>query len=115
MFFNTIHKRIKIFFIFTIIMFLAIFGKVIYLQVFKYNKLKSGADDLWSRELPIEGDRGIIYDRNLDPLASNLTTTSLVLIPNQIKEKDLVSKELSKILNVSKKDLFKYVYKKTSI
>ena len=115
MFFNTIHKRIKIFFIFTIIMFLAIFLKVIYLQVFKYNKLKSGADDLWSRELPIEGDRGIIYDRNLDPLASNLTTTSLVLIPNQIKEKDLVSKELSKILNVSKKEMDKHVYKKTSI
>ena len=115
MFFNTIHKRIKIFFLFTIIMFLIIFGKVIYLQVFKYNKLKNGANDLWSRELPIEGDRGIIYDRNFDPLATNLTTTSLVLIPNQIKDKELVSTKLSEILNVSKEDMDKHVYKKTSI
>lgn len=115
MFFNTIHKRIKIFFLFTIIMFLIIFGKVIYLQVFKYNKLKNGANDLWSRELPIEGDRGIIYDRNFDPLATNLTTTSLVLIPNQIKDKELVSTKLSEIFNVSKEDMDKHVYKKTSI
>lgn len=115
MFFNTIHKRIKIFFLFVIIMFITIFGKVIYLQVFKYNKLKSGATDLWSRELPIEGDRGIIYDRNLDSLATNLTTTSLVLIPNQIKDKELVSTKLSEILNVSKKEMDKHVYKNTSI
>ena len=115
MFFNTIHKRIKIFFLFVIIMFITIFGKVIYLQVFKYNKLKNGANDLWSRELPIEGDRGIIYDRNLEPLATNLTTTSLVLIPNQIKDKELVSSKLSEILNVSKEDMNKHVYKKTSI
>ena len=96
-------------------MFFIIFGKVIYLQVFKYNKLKNGASDLWSRELPIEGDRGIIYDRNLDPLATNLTTTSLVLIPNQIKNKELVSTKLSEILNVSKEEMDKHVYKKTSI
>ena len=96
-------------------MFIIIFGKVIYLQVFKYNKLKSGANDLWSRELPIEGDRGIIYDRNLEPLATNLTTTSLVLIPNQIKNKELVSLKLSEILNVSKEEMDKHVYKKTSI
>ncbi len=115
MFFNIIHKRIKIFFIFVIIMFIIIFLKVIYLQVIKYNKLKNGADDLWSRELPIEGDRGLIYDRNLDPLATNLTTTSLVLIPNQIKDKELVSSKLADILNVSKEDMDKHVYKKTSI
>ena len=50
---------------------------------------------LWSRELPIEGNRGIIYDRNYTVLADNITTTSLVLIPNQIKEKNRAIKELS--------------------
>lgn len=115
MFFNSIHKRIKIYFLFVIVMFLAIFGKVIYLQVFKYNKLKNQAEDLWSRELPIEGDRGIIYDRNLEPLANNLTTTSLVLIPNQIKDKEDTAKKLSEILNVSYDEMYKHVSKKTSI
>ena len=77
--------------------------------------LKKLADSLWSRELPIEGSRGIIYDRNMDILANNLTTTSLVLIPNQIKDKELATKELSKILNVKEDEMKKHVYKKTSI
>ena len=42
---------------------------------------------LWSRDLPLEADRGLILDRNGVVLADNLTTTSLVLIPNQIKQK----------------------------
>ena len=115
MFFRTISIRIKIFFIFVVIMFLIILFKVFYLEVFKYNKLKNMANNLWSRELPVEGDRGKIYDRNLDVLATNLTTTSLVLIPNQIKNKEEVTKNLSKILNVSYDEMKKHVYKKTSI
>ena len=115
MFFRTISIRIKIFFLFVVIMFLIILFKVFYLEVFKYNKLKNMANNLWSRELPVEGDRGKIYDRNLDVLASNLTTTSLVLIPNQIKNKEEVTKELSKILSVSNDEMKKHVYKKTSI
>ena len=115
MFFKDIHFRIKLFFLILILIFLIIIFKVFYIQVFKYDKLKKLASDLWSRELPIEGDRGNIYDRNMDLLAGNLTTTSLVLIPNQIKEKDRAVKELSEILNVPAKEMKKHVYKKTSI
>ena len=115
MFFKDIHFRIKLFFLILILIFLIIIFKVFYIQVFKYDKLKKFASDLWSRELPIEGDRGSIYDRNMDLLAGNLTTTSLVLIPNQIKEKDKAVKELSKILNVPEEEMKKHVYKKTSI
>lgn len=96
-------------------MFLVIIFKVFYIQVFKYDKLKKLASDLWSRKLPIEGDRGNIYDRNMELLAGNLTTTSLVLVPNQIKEKERAVKELSKILNVSEEEMKKHIYKKTSI
>jgi len=100
---------------FVVIMFLVILFKVFYLEVFKYNKIKNLANSLWSRELPVEGDRGKIYDRNLDVLATNLTTTSLILIPNQIKNKEEVCKDLSKILNVTYDEMKKHVYKKTSI
>lgn len=115
MFFKDIHFRIKLFFLILIIIFLIIIFKVFYIQVFKYDKLKNLATDLWSRELPIEGNRGNIYDRDLTLLAGNLTTTSLVLIPNQIKEKERAVTELSKILNVSEEEMKKHVYKKTSI
>ena len=115
MFFRNVHFRIKLFFIIVFIAFFIVILKVFYIEVFKYDKLNSLSSDLWSRELPIEGDRGTIYDRNMDVLASNLTTTSLVLIPNQIKDKEYASKELASILNVSVDEMKKHVYKKTSI
>ena len=61
--------------------------KVFYVQVFDYKKLSNLASDLWSRNLPIEASRGRILDRNGVVLADNVTTTSLVLVPNQIKIK----------------------------
>lgn len=115
MFFKDIHIRIRLFFVILVILFLTIIGKVIYIQVFEYDKLSKLSNELWSRELPIEGNRGIIYDRNYTVLADNITTTSLVLIPNQIKEKDRAIKELSKILGVTEKEMSKHVNKKTSI
>ena len=115
MFFKDIHIRIRLFFVIVVILFLTIIGKVIYIQVFEYDKLSKLSNELWSRELPIEGNRGIIYDRNYTVLADNITTTSLVLIPNQIKEKNRVIKELSKILGVTEKEMSKHVNKKTSI
>ena len=87
MFFKNIHIRIKIVMLLIFIIFLLIIFKVFYIQVFSYNKLNSLADSLWNRNLPIEADRGKIYDRNGIVLADNKTTVSLVLIPNQIKNK----------------------------
>ena len=96
-------------------MFLIIVFKVLWIEVIDYNKLSKYAESLWSRELPVEADRGKITDRNGVVLADNVTTTSLVLIPNQIKDKEKATKELSSILNVSYDDMKKHVYKKTSI
>lgn len=115
MFFKNIHIRIKIVLILIIFLFLLIIGKVFYIQVFDYKKLNSLASSLWSRNLPIESNRGIIYDRNGVVLADNLTTTSLVLIPNQIENKEDVSKKLAEILDVSYEDMYAHVSKKTSI
>lgn len=115
MFFKDIHVKIRLFFVIVIILFLTIIGKVIYIQVFEYEKLSELSSDLWSRNLPVEANRGIIYDRNGEVLADNVTTTSLVLIPNQIKEKERAVTELSKILNVSEEEMSKHVNKNTSI
>ena len=83
--------------------------------MFEYNKLHDLASDLWSRNLPIEASRGLIYDINNVVIADNVTTTSLVLIPNQIKNKEKVAKDLSEILSVSYDEMYKHVSKKTSI
>ena len=99
----------------TIIMFIVIIGKVFYIQVIDYKRLNKYAKNLWSRNLPIKADRGIIYDRNGIILAGNITTTSLVLIPNQIKDKEYTARKLSEILDVPYEEIYKHVSKKTSI
>lgn len=115
MFLKKIDSRIKLFLVIFFVAFLVIILRVVYVQVFEYKKLYSLANDLWSRDLPIEGDRGLILDRNGVVLADNITTTSLVLIPNQIKNKEDVSRNIASILGVSKEEMDKHVYKETSI
>ena len=115
MFFKRIDSRIKIVFLIIIIFFIFIIFRVFYIQVFSYNKLSRLASDLWSRDLPLEAERGQILDRNGVVLADNLTTTSLVLIPNQIEDKEDTSKKLSEILGVSKEEMDKHVNKLSSI
>ena len=115
MFFKSIHKRLKIVSIIISILFLLIILKVFYIQFFSYNKLNKLASNLWNRNLPIEANRGTIYDRKGNILAGNITTTSLVLIPNQVKDKEDTALKLSEILDVSYEEMLKHVSKKTSI
>lgn len=113
--FRKIHIRVKIVMIIIFIFLILIIGKVFYIQVFSYKKLYNYANDLWSRNLPIEANRGKIYDRNGVVLADNITTTSLVLIPNQIENKEETTKLLAEALNVTFDEMKEHVYKKSSI
>ena len=115
MFNKEVHTRIKIVLFVLIICLILIICKVFYTQVIDYKKLNYLANQLWNRNLPIMADRGKIYDRNGVILADNITTTSLVLIPNQIKNKEETATKLSEILNVSYEEMYKHVSKKTSI
>ena len=93
--------------------FIIIILKVFYIEVIEYKKLNSLASSLWSRNLPIEADRGKIFTVDGEILAGNLTTTSLVFIPNQIKDKNLVAEKISEVLGVTKEEIEKHLYKKT--
>ncbi len=115
MFFNHIHIRMRVVFVVVVFCLVLIIGRVFYIQVFKYNKLSHLAESLWSRELPITADRGEIRDRNGKVLATNITTTSLVVIPNQIVNKEEVAKKLAEILNVNYEEMYRHVSKRTSI
>ena len=93
--------------------FLLIVLKVFYIEVIQYKKLNTLASGVWSRNLPIEADRGRIYTIDGEIVAGNLTTTSLVFIPNQIKNKDIVASKISEILGVDKSKIEEHLYKKS--
>ena len=115
MFQNTYKSRITIIFIVVFLLFVLIIGRIFFIQVIDYKKLNDLANDLWSRNLPIGADRGLITDRNGVVLAENITTTSLVVVPNQIKDKETTARKLSEILNTNYDDMLAHLTKKTSI
>ena len=88
MFQNKITSKLRFILLIFITMFIVITLRVMYIELIDYKKLSRLANDLWTRDLPIQGDRGLILDRNGIILADNITTTSLVLVPSQIKDKE---------------------------
>ena len=115
MFVKNIDTRIKYILLIIVLLFLIIFLKVFYIQVIGYQKLYSMEDDLISRELPIVAERGKILDRNGNVLATNITTSSIMLIPSQIKDKEKTAEILSSIIDVSYDEMLKHVNKNVSI
>ncbi|MDD4643611.1 MAG: penicillin-binding transpeptidase domain-containing protein [Bacilli bacterium] len=115
MFYKTIHTRIKVVIVGCIVILIAIVIRVFFIQLVDYKKLNKLANDLWNRNLPIEADRGLIFDRNGVVLADNITTTSLIIVPNQIKDKEAVSKALSEILKTDYQEIYRHVTKRVSI
>ena len=84
MFQENYKNRVLFIFVIVLILFITLIGRIFYIQVIEYDKLNELANSLWSRNLPISADRGLITDRYGVVLADNITTTSLVVIPNQI-------------------------------
>ena len=115
MFTKKIDEKIRLLFLILVFFLIFIIVRVLYIQLFNYKMLNEKANDLWSRNLPIAADRGLILDRNGIILADNITTTSLVLIPSQLENKEEISKNLSTILGVSKEEMDKHIYKEVSI
>ena len=97
--------------------FILVIGKVFYIQVIDYKKLNEYANKLWSRNLPIEADRGRITTSDKFIVADNLTTVSLVFIPNQIDKdkKEQIAKEIALILDCDVSVIRKYIFKSSSI
>ena len=113
--YENIYRRQKVFLTVVLIFFIVIIIKIFFIQYVDYKKINKLANELWNRELPITADRGLILDRNGKILAGNITTTSLVVVPKQIKDKEKTAKELSKILNTTYDNMYGHISKNTSI
>ncbi len=57
------------------------------------------------RLIPIVAPRGIIYDRNNEPIATNRLAFDVVVIPQELKEKDIVFSRLSRLTHIEKSEI----------
>ena len=106
-------SRIQIVFYSFIILFFIILARIFYIQVFSYGKLNKLATSLWQRNMPVTADRGMILDRNGKVLATNITTMTLYVVPNQIKDKEETASKIADILNCSYDAILAHLNKKT--
>ncbi len=115
MFFKKMHKNIRIVLLGIVFCFILIIFKVFFVEVIEYDKLNKLANNLWNRNLVIGANRGRILTNDGITIADNLTTVSLVVVPNQIKDKKGTVKKLADILGVSEDKISEHVNKKSSV
>jgi len=108
----TVRKRIWLSLLIGSLIFLALITRLGYIQLIKGNWLAQGAEELWSRDIPVEAKRGAITDRNGEPLAYNVSSPTVIVIPVQIKDAQSTAKELANILNMSEEKIYKLITQK---
>lgn len=79
-----------------------ILGKLGYEQIFHHEDIMEKALSLWEREFTIAGLRGSILDKNGNVLAHDIPSTSVMVVPAQIKDPDATAAKLSEVLGADK-------------
>lgn len=108
-------KKIRWVMIAMIVIIIAIFLRLAYSQFIAYQDIHNKATESWQRGFPLEAARGKIYDSQHRVLVDNLTTSSLIVVPSQVKDAQLTARSLAKILNCDEKNILKKVQKKVSV
>ncbi len=114
---NRIFHRRKIMTLFFILTaaFVFLFGRLIYLMVWRADHYSELATQLHERERSIKAARGRILDRNGEVLADNKTVCTISVIYNQIEDPEKVIEILSKELELSEETVRKKVEKYSSM
>lgn len=110
--FKNIHQEHKLFkrrafavLIGIILLTIILFGRLIYLQLFQHKLYTTLARQNQLALVPIEPNRGLIYDRNGVLLAENKPIFNLVVTPDLVRNMPETIKALSKIIKIDQEDL----------
>ena len=107
-------KIVALMLMITIVM-AALFGRLIYLMVFRSVYYEKIAQDLHERERSIKAARGKIVDRNGIVLADNKSVCTISVLHSQIEDPERVIEVLQKELELPEETIRKRVEKNSSI
>lgn len=108
-------KKIMVLTVACAVMFLLLFGRLVYLMVWRSDYYSQLATDLHERERSIKAARGRILDRNGTVLADNKTVCTISVIHNQVENPEEVIQVLCKELDLSEEYVRKRVEKRSSM
>ncbi|MGD0906244.1 MAG: penicillin-binding transpeptidase domain-containing protein [Candidatus Acidiferrales bacterium] len=78
----------------------AAFGRLAYLQLFRYREYYSRAQHQQRLIVEVGASRAEIFDRNLNPLAMSVPVDSAFAVPSEIADPGMVSRLVGKILGI---------------
>jgi penicillin-binding protein 2 len=88
-----------------VVMFFLILSRLWYLQVIDTDNLLDQSESNRLRFVPVAAPRGAIVDRNGKVLVSNTPSFSVAVIPQDVKNKELLVDNLSRYLSLDRKEI----------
>jgi cell division protein FtsI (penicillin-binding protein 3) len=85
---STLGKNARLYLLGAMLLFwcVAICGRLVYLQIFRYGSFVKQAEHQQQREIPLSAKRGVIFDRAGHELAMSVLVDSAFAVPTEVKD-----------------------------
>ncbi len=100
-----VHVRLLFLAGFVLFWMSAVFGRVAYLQLFRHSEYLTRAARQQRHVIDIYPKRGIIFDRNMHPLAMSVPVQSAFAVPGEMKDRAMAARLLSGVLEMPADDI----------
>ncbi|MGH8558207.1 MAG: penicillin-binding protein 2 [Methylococcales bacterium] len=101
-------NRVAVAFAGIVLFIIGLSARLTYLQVAGHEHYSSLSKNNRVKISPLPPTRGLIYDRNGEILAENVTTYSLEIIPEQVEDLDRTLLSLQKLLNIDDEEIERF-------
>ena len=105
--------RAVLIYVFFLFLFLSLSARIIYLQLFRKEFLRNLAASQHYRVIPLEGNRGTIYDRNGRVLVTGINCYSVFADPALVQNAGLTASQLAPCVGVPEKELIQKLVRKS--
>ncbi|WP_163579675.1 stage V sporulation protein D [Gracilibacillus saliphilus] len=110
-----VQRRVVTVFLFALIIMAVIVIRLGYVQLIWSDFLIAEAEDLWSRDIVFEPERGKIIDTNEEVLAENVSAPTVMVVPRQVTEAEQTARQLANVLDMSYEDVLEAIHKNERI
>jgi len=100
-----IKRRVVVVFFVFFVIYAGLLGRLAFIQIINSTEYQQKAMEQWTRDIPIQSKRGVIFDRNSKKLAISATAYEIYVRPAMVKDKEAVTNALAEILGMDKASL----------
>lgn len=93
----------------------AIFVKLVSVQIIQYDELSTKAKENWDREIPFHTQRGEITDRNNEVIVTNKLAPTLYFMPSQNEDKEQAADAIANVINKDRAKILERLQQRVSL